>query len=142
MRTHTSTNSQYDNILQGLDRIIDDYNDYTIMNDQQKSDRIQQRQHTLNVIIRKDKTKSDLANFLLASCFSPVKSTLLRAIKNNHFTTWPGMEYTFMNKHLSTNIATVKGHLNQERQHLQSTKENTNQVFIDDTATIAARIKK
>ena len=52
------------------------------------------------------------------------------------------MEYTFMNKHLSTNIATVKGHLNQERQHLQSTKENTNQVFIDDTATIAARIKK
>ena len=52
------------------------------------------------------------------------------------------MEYTFINKYLSTNTATIKGHLNQEKKHLQSTKENTNNVFIYDTTTITARIKK
>ena len=78
---HTSTYSRYGKIFQGLNTIIDDYNNYKIMNDQQKGDRIQQRKHTLNVIIRKYKTKSGLASLLLASCFSPVKSTLLRAIK-------------------------------------------------------------
>ena len=54
---HKSAYSRYNNIFQGLDTISDGYNDYKIMNDQQKSDRIQQQQHTLNVIIRKDKTK-------------------------------------------------------------------------------------
>ena len=62
---HTLTNSWYENIFQGLDTVIDDYNDYKITNDQQKSDQIQQRQHTINVIVHKDKTKSDLAIFCL-----------------------------------------------------------------------------
>ena len=36
--------------------------------------------HKLNVIIRKDKTKMELAQFLHASCFGPTKSSWLKAI--------------------------------------------------------------
>ena len=59
------------------------------------------RQHEvskLNIIIRKDKTKPDLADFLHAALLIPVKSILLKAIKNNHFTNWSGMNIKFMRK--------------------------------------------
>ena len=46
---------------------------------------------SLSVIIQKDTTKLDLAQYLHAACFSPVKSTWARAIDNNHFSTWPGL---------------------------------------------------
>jgi hypothetical protein len=32
-----------------------------------------------------------LINYLHAACFSPVKSTWITAIKNGHFTSWPGL---------------------------------------------------
>ena len=44
----------------------------------------------LNVIIRKDKTKCDLAIFLHKAVGSPVLSTLLKAIDNGHFQSFPG----------------------------------------------------
>jgi len=81
------------------------------------------------LITRKDQTKGDLASFLLAACFSPVCSTLLAAIKNNHLTTWPGMEHKFMKQHISDVILSDKGHLNQDRQGLQPTKETPVTIF-------------
>ena len=45
----------------------------------------------INVIIRKDKTKMDLATFLHAACFGPSTSTWTKAINNNHFLSWPGL---------------------------------------------------
>ena len=78
----------------------------------------------INVIIRKKQTHSDLADFLHAACFSPVISTFHHAVKNNHFITWPGLTPQLISKHLTKKIATAKGHLNQERKHLQSTKSN------------------
>jgi hypothetical protein len=35
--------------------------------------------------------QKDLSNYLHAACFSPVKSTWITAIKNGHFTSWPGL---------------------------------------------------
>ena len=52
------------------------------------------KQHTVNIIVRKDKLKSDLTNFYHASMFSPVRSTLLKAIENNHLITFPGLTKT------------------------------------------------
>jgi hypothetical protein len=78
-----------------------------------------------SVILRKKQTNIDLVTYLHAACFSPVKSTFLRAIKNNHFTTWPGLTPEIVNKALPPSLATEQGHLNQERQNLQSTKLQT-----------------
>lgn len=78
---------------------------------------------SLNVIIRKDTTKRDLVKFLHAACCSPVPSTWIKAIKKNHFATWPGLTAELVTKYLPPTIATAKGHLKQERQGLQSTKQ-------------------
>ena len=79
----------------------------------------------LNIIIRRDKTKLDLVRFLHASAFSPAKDTLIKAIKNHHFKSWPGLTVKLVRKSLPDSTATAKGHLNQERQGLQSTKSQT-----------------
>ena len=71
-------------------------------------------QPSINIIIQKNETKSNLINFLHAACFVPVKSTWLKAIKNNHFATWPGLTPTLVWKHLIPSITMAKGHLRQE----------------------------
>ena len=78
--------------------------------------------NSINVIIRKRQTKQDLATYLHAACFGPKISTLIRAVKNNQFTTWPGLTAKLL-KQLPNNIITTElAHIDQERQNLQSTK--------------------
>ena len=74
---------------------------------------------TINVIIKKNTTAKDLALYLHATCFSPTKDTFLKAIKNNHFIGWPGLNSNLITKHLTPTIASIKGHLKQEKQGLQ-----------------------
>lgn len=75
-------------------------------------------------------TTKDIVNFLHATCFSPATSTLIKAIENNHFTTWPGLTTNNVKKHLTKSIATTKGHLDQERKNKQSTKPK--RAILDD----------
>ena len=79
-----------------------------------------------NVILRYDQDKHDLVAFLHAACFAPVKSTFLKAINNNHFTTWPGLTAKLVSKHLQEPTSTALGHIKQEFQGLRSTKQRTN----------------
>ena len=58
-----------------------------------------------------------------ACCFSPNKTTFLQAVKNGNFVTWPQLTYKNVKKYLQETPATAKGHLNQERKNLQSTKK-------------------
>ena len=81
--------------------------------------------NSINVIIRQDKSSHDLENYLHAACFSPTKKTFLKAIRRNHLLTWPGLTPDLVNKHHIDTVATAKGHLNQERAGLQSTKKST-----------------
>jgi hypothetical protein len=67
-------------------------------------------------------TLPELVQFLHAACGSPVPSTWIRAIEQGHFATWPGLTANLVRKHLPKSIATVKGHLNQQRQNIRSTK--------------------
>ena len=62
-------------------------------------------------------TKEDIIKLLHASLFSPVKSTWLKAIKNEQFVTWLGINTTDVAKHLKPSIATAKGHLDQKRKN-------------------------
>ena len=79
--------------------------------------------NTANVIIRKETTIRELIQYFQGCCFSPTKSTFLQAVKNGNFITWPGLTATAVEKHYKRTIYVAKGHLNQERQGLQSTKE-------------------
>jgi hypothetical protein len=81
-----------------------------------------QVQHSANGAIRNIRTKQDLTAFLHACAFSPQYSTFLRAIRRNHFDSWPGLTTTLISKHLANSLATSKGHLRMEQQNIQSTK--------------------
>jgi hypothetical protein len=74
-----------------------------------------------------------LINYLHAACFSPVKSTWITAIKNRHFTSWPGLTEHAVEKHLSKSTSTTKGHLNQQRQHARSSKVKEPTVIMEET---------
>eukprot|EP00957_Ditylum_brightwellii_P211412 15366140-Ditylum_brightwellii.AAC.4 len=65
---------------------------------------------SLSLIVRKDKTKSEFAVYFHACAFSPPLSTFQAAVKKGNFIKWP------------ETAAMEKGHLDQERKNLQSTK--------------------
>ena len=78
--------------------------------------------HTSNAIVLADTTKKDLAKLHHAALGFPVPSTLLAAIDKGFLSTFPGLTKGLVRKHLPKSIQTGKGHLDQERQNLQSTK--------------------
>jgi hypothetical protein len=77
-----------------------------------------------NAIIRKDLSKTQLVQYLHGCCGSPVISTWKKAIRNGNFITWPGIDALSIDTHLPKSVASAKGHLNQERKNLQSTRIN------------------
>lgn len=68
-----------------------------------------------NVILRKKQTKVELAQYFHATCLSPHPRTLLKASKNNHFASWPGLTSDLISKHLPKSIAALQGHMVSER---------------------------
>ena len=86
--------------------------------------------HSMNVIIRKNTTKRDLAQYLHACAFSPCVRTFITAINKGHFLSWPGLTTSLVKKHLPRSIFTAKGHMNQERQNLQSTSKSYKQALL------------
>jgi hypothetical protein len=76
--------------------------------------------------------QKDLINYLHAAYFSPVKSTWITAIKNGHFTSWPGLTEHDVEKHLSQSTSTTKGHLNQQRQNARTTKVKEPKVIMTE----------
>ena len=78
--------------------------------------------NTCNAIILSDTTKKDLAQFHHASLGFPVKSTVIQAIDAGFLSSFPGMNKKLITKHLPKSMTTYRGHLDQERKNLQSTK--------------------
>jgi hypothetical protein len=74
--------------------------------------------------------QKNLINYLHAACFSPVKSTWLKAIKNGNFSSWPGLTEHAVEKHLSKSTSTTKGHLNQQRQNARTIKIKDTKVIV------------
>ena len=75
-----------------------------------------------NVVLRHDKSRSDLAQYLHAALFSPTQATLLRAIKSNFLISFPNLTAKLIEKHPPPSVFTTAGHLRQEKQGLRSTK--------------------
>ena len=118
--------------FQDMNELIDDTQDYLYIDKQMKIDRKSSGYQQANVIIRKNQTKSTLVEFLHAACYAPTKATFLKAIKNNHFVSWPGLDPRTVAKHLGISEYTVKGHMARERSNLQSTKNKSPKCGFDD----------
>ena len=94
--------------------------------------------HQANGILRLDKSKEELALYYHATLGSPAVSTLLRAIRRGHLTTFPQLTTHLISKHLPKSIATTLGHQDQESKNLRSTSLlepppiNSNLDFHDD----------
>ena len=83
-------------------------------------------QESMNLIVRKDQTKTKLGEYLHTCAFSPSISTFLKAIRLGVFQSWHGID-TINFKHFLKNLTpTAKGHLDQELKNLQSTKNEEN----------------
>ena len=73
----------------------------------------------------------ELGQYLHACAFSPAMSTFQKAVRRGHLLSWPGITNINFEKVLGTTIAAEKGHLDQERQNLQSTRVMS-QSYVDD----------
>ena len=79
--------------------------------------------NSINIIMRFDKTKAELAMYYHACLGSSVVSTFIHAIKQGFLNTWPRLTVELIKNHLPPSIPTAKGHLRQESQRLQSTRQ-------------------
>ena len=80
----------------------------------------------MNGILCKDKTAQYLAKYFDAAYFSPTLKTLINATKRNCFVFCPGSTADLIRKTSPLSIPTAKGHLNQDKKGLQSTKTLSN----------------
>jgi hypothetical protein len=62
----------------------------------------------------------DATQYLHAAAFSPVKSTFIKAIDAGNFTTWPNLTAHHVKQYLQKSEATIKGHMNQQRNNTRS----------------------
>jgi hypothetical protein len=92
--------------------------------------------NSANGIIRQDTLTSDLCAFHHTALFSPAPSTLLAALNNGFLDTFPGLTPHVVKKYLPPSEATAKGHLDQDRQNVQSTRTKQKQKLIPDDFTI------
>jgi len=77
--------------------------------------------HTVNIVTKSQNLSNRIA-FFHAAMFSPSLSTFCDAIDAGHLTTWPDLTSAQVRQNPPTSIAMVKGHLDQERANIRSTK--------------------
>jgi hypothetical protein len=100
--------------------------------------RYEKPQHAISVAnnIYELRNTVALVNYLHKAMFSPTKSTILKAVKNGHLITWPGLNELVINNHLKMTPATAMEHMNQRRQNIRSTsKVSITSEIEDETVT-------
>jgi hypothetical protein len=73
---------------------------------------------------------------------TPVPSAFIKAIEAGNFTTWPTLMAQHVKKYLKKSEATVKGHLNQTRKNVKSTRPKTHHVSEDAEKEFEPHITK
>ena len=69
-------------------------------------------------------SKVRLVQYLHQAAFSPPKATLIKAVHNNPFVTWPGLTVKAVQKYLpESSLATDKGQMKRQKQGIRSKKE-------------------
>ena len=88
--------------------------------------------HRAMEITTKDKTKTELFQYLHGCYFRSTPRNLTKEIKNGNFLTCPGLNNQQLLKHLPPSIATALEHMDQERKNLQSTKHVKPEVEVEE----------
>ena len=80
-------------------------------------------------------SKEPLIKYIHQAAFSPPKQTLLKAISNKQFSTWPGFTAREVKKYLPESAPAIdKGHTRRQNQGIRITKEKTKTaLYILDT---------
>ena len=68
-----------------------------------------------------------LVQYMHAAAGSPVKTTWAKAIKKGYFATWPVLTNSNAAKYFPHAVETIKGHMVQYSQGVQSTKKEKHQ---------------
>lgn len=61
--------------------------------------------------------------YLHAAAGFPTKDSWINAIKNGHYSTWPGITVESVNRHFPELVETQKGHMKKQLQTVRSTKQ-------------------
>ena len=69
-----------------------------------------------------NKTQAELASFLHATCFNPVKPTFIKAVKNGKFSTWPGLVNKLISARLPKSEADIFVNSDRTQKYTRSTK--------------------
>jgi hypothetical protein len=69
-------------------------------------------------------TSANIVAFMHAAFFSPVLSTLQKALSLGYITNIPGFTASLLKKHPPQSAAMIKGHLDQTRKNIRSTKKS------------------
>ena len=109
-------------VLKGLRNYCDGLWDVPLPQYHMNMRKEQQLQQKINIIVPKNQTQYQLANFYHGALCSPTIKTLQSAINNNQLLSWPAIEKLNFPKVILDTKAIHMGHLDQERQNLQSTK--------------------
>ena len=87
--------------------------------------------HHANAAIGND-TAANMVAFMHAAFFSPAISTLEKALQKGFINNIPGFTQATLKKYPPKSVAMVKGHLDQTRQNVRSTKTTTETPVEDD----------
>ena len=80
-------------------------------------------------------SKGALIKYLHQCLFSPPKRTLIKAIKNNQLTTWPGLTARAVQKYLPEHApGTDKGHMSRHKKGIRSTSKKSAAKTLEDIA--------
>ncbi len=63
----------------------------------------------------------------------PIKDSWVKAIKNGHYVSWPGLTAKAVGKHFPESAETQKGHMKKQRQNVRSTKQK---IAVEDKADV------
>ena len=77
--------------------------------------------HSINNVYQIS-TKPEMIQYLHAAAGYPSPVTWVKAILKGFYSSWPGLTAKAVIKHLPKSIQTAKGHLNQTRKNIRSTK--------------------
>ena len=88
-------------------------------------------------------SKASLIKYLHQCLFCPPKLTLLKAIRNNQLTTWPGLTTEAVEKYLPNHApATDKGHMRRQRKGIRSTKMKKSLETIEHTRDMTPPVER
>jgi hypothetical protein len=82
-----------------------------------------------------DPTEADLVAYAHHTMFSPTTSALEFALRNNFLTNFPGLSLASLRRNPPNSIYTAKGHLDQVRKNVKSTKTPPTVIPNDDNTT-------